>query len=174
MIEPNKFSSADLNQALHELEDRYIDELEDMLISQLMDQKSVQLYGETDEVLEFAGRTNYKIRLRRPNKNVWSISFKDFRESIRKVLRTGPSKILDENDSTAVAKEENIDYPTTLLLHVLPNDEYKNRSFVGNRVIHPTWGDGRIVSILDSGNVEVEFPDRKVVLKPNFIKLITA
>lgn len=174
MIEPSKITSSDLNQALHELEDLYIDELENMLMSQLMDQKSVHLYGKTDEILEFAGRTNYKIRLRIPNKNVWSISFKDFRESIRKVLRTGPSKILDGNGSTTPTREENLDYPTNLLLHVLPNDEYKNRSFVGNKVNHPTWGVGKIVSISDSGNVEVEFTNRKVILKPNFIKLVTA
>ena len=44
-------------------------------------------------------------------------------------------------------------------------------SFVGNPVIHPTLGDGKVIRISDSGNVEVQFKDRTVRLKPNFIKL---
>jgi len=173
MIEENKFSTADFNKALLELEDHYINELENMLISKLMEQKSVQLEGLSDEVIEFAGRTNYKIRLRRPNKNVWSIPFRDFRESIRKVLRIGTSGLLKDNNVSSVPKKEKIDYPIVLLLNVLPEKEYKTRSFVGNPVVHPTLGDGKVMRISESGNVEVQFKDRTVRLKSSFIKLKT-
>ena len=173
MIEETKFKSVVFNQALLELEDTYVNELEDMLISTLMEQKTVQLQGNIDEVIEFAGRTNYKIRLRRPNKNVWSIPFRDFRESIRKVLRIGTSGLLDNGSQDTILKKEKIDFPTALLLNVLPEKEYKKRSFVGNPVVHPTYGDGRVIRISDSGNVEVQFKDRMVRLKPNFIKLKT-
>ena len=78
MIEETKFKSLIFNQALLELEDAYINELEDMLLSKLMADKEVQLHGNFNEVIEFAGRTNYKIRLRRPNKNVWSIPLREF------------------------------------------------------------------------------------------------
>ncbi len=172
MIEPTKIKFSDLRQALQELEAQFVNELEDMLISQLMEKKSVQLYGQKDEVLEFAGKTNYKIRLRRPQKNVWSVSFKDFRESIRKVLRNGTSRLVSEG--TPLAKRNKLDLPTSLLLNVLPAQEYENRSFIGNKVTHPMWGEGNIVSISDSGNVEVQFTERIVTLKPNFIKLETA
>ncbi len=171
MIEPAKLTSCDLNQAIEDLENRYIGEIENLLISTLMEQKSVHLHGDVDEVLEFAGRTNYKILLRRPNKNVWSVSFKDFRESVRKVLRTGPEKILDEENSGS--KNDDLDLPTHLLLHVLPEDEYENRSFVGNRVLHSKWGTGEILGILESGNVRVKFDGKQVMLKPDFVKLDT-
>ena len=173
MIEETKIKSVVFNQALLELEDAYINELEDMLISKLMEQKSVQLHGNFDEVIEFAGKTNYKIRLRRPNKNVWSIPFREFRESIRKVLRIGTSGLLNNGSQNAVLKKAKIDFPTTLLLNVLPEQEYKNRSFVGNPVVHPTYGEGSVMRISDSGNVEVQFKERIVRLKPNFIKLKT-
>ena len=60
-----------------------------------------------------------------------------------------------------------------MLLNVLPEKEYKKRSFVGNPVIHPTYGEGIVVRISDTGNVEVQFKERLVRLKPNFIKLKT-
>jgi len=173
MIEETKFTTADFNKALLELEYHYINELENLLISKLMEQKSVQLEGLADEVIEFAGRTNYKIRLRRPNKNVWSIPFRDFRESIRKVLRFGTSGLLKDNETEPIPKKIKIEYPIALLLNVLPEKEYKTRSFVGNPVIHPTLGDGKVIRISESGNVEVQFKDRTVRLKPNFIKLKT-
>jgi hypothetical protein len=173
MIEETKFKSVEFNQALLELEDAYINELEDMLISKLMEQKTIQLQGNYDEVIEFAGKTNYKIRLRIPNKNVWSIPFREFRESIRKVLRIGTSGLMDNSNQSALLKKVRIDFPTALLLNVLPEKEYKNRSFVGNPVVHPTYGDGCVIRISDSGNVEVQFKDRMVRLKPNFIKLKT-
>jgi len=173
MIEETKIKSVIFNQALLELEDTYINELEDMLISKLMEQKTIRLHGNFDEVIEFAGRTNYKIRLRRPNKNVWSIPFREFRESIRKVLRIGTSGLYNNGSQNALLKKEKIDFPTALLLNILPEKEYKNRSFVGNPVIHPTYGDGEVIRISDSGNVEVQFKDRMVHLKPNFIKLKT-
>ncbi|MBN2366565.1 MAG: hypothetical protein JXL67_10390 [Calditrichaeota bacterium] len=172
MINPAQITSSDLNKALHDLEDHYIDEIEDILISTLMEKKSVQLHGDIDEVLEFAGRTNYKLLLRRPHKNVWSVSFKDFRESVRKVLRRGPEKVLDRENNSG-SKKENLDLPTHLLLHVIPENEYQSRSFVGNKVVHSKWGIGEILSISESGNVKVEFNGRHVVLKPNFIELQT-
>ncbi len=171
MINTSKLKSLEFNQALYEIEDRYVNELENMLISKLIEEKSVHLHGKYREILEFAGRTNYKIRLKIPNKNVWSISFRDFRESIRKVLRTGKIFEYNQENMNSAPDNELFDLPICLLLHVLPTKEYENRSFVGNKVIHPTLGNGKVISISDSGNVDVEFEDRVAKLRPNYIKL---
>ncbi len=171
MINTSKLKSLEFNQALYEIEDRYVNELENMLISKLIEEKSVHLHGKYREILEFAGRTNYKIRLKIPNKNVWSISFRDFRESIRKVLRTGKIFEYNQENMNSALDNELFDLPICLLLHVLPTKEYENRSFVGNKVIHPTLGNGKVISISDSGNVDVEFEDRVAKLRPNYIKL---
>jgi hypothetical protein len=88
-------------------------------------------------------------------------------------LRIGTSGLLDNGNQNSVLKREKIDLPTVLLLNVLPEKEYKKRSFVGNPVIHPTYGEGIVVGISDTGNVEVQFEERLVRLKPNFIKLKT-
>jgi len=80
---------------------------------------------------------------------------------------------LNNGSQNTLPKKEKIDLPTTLLLNVLPELEYKNRSFVGNPVVHPTYGEGKVIRISDSGNVEVQFKERLVRLKPNFIKLKT-
>jgi hypothetical protein len=174
MIKPSKLKSEDFCQTLSEMEDRYIEELEEMLISKLISEKSVHLAGKHEETLEFAGRTNYKIRLRVPNKNVWSISFRDFRESIRKVLRKGIVSESEFEEDKSRATEKLLDQLTTLLLHILPEEEYKERSFIGNKVTHPTLGSGKVISISDSGNVEVEFRDKVAKIKPNYIQLKTS
>ncbi len=171
MINESRLTSTDFKKVFSELEESCVGELEDLLLSRLMENKSVVVPGTDEEILEFAGRTNYKIRLKRPNKNVWSITFQEFRESIRKVLRKGR---LDEFNGKAKSQGEKgngFDLPTQLLLHVLPNEEYRRRSFVGNTVVHPTMGEGAVVGISDSGNVEVEFQERVVMLKPGFVKL---
>ncbi|MFZ0389385.1 MAG: hypothetical protein WAN36_02915, partial [Calditrichia bacterium] len=121
--------------------------------------------------LEYAGKTNFKIRFKRPNKNVWSVPFQDFRESIRHVLREGRLNAVEAEEDH---QKETMDLPTLLLLHVLPDEEFARRSFVGNKVDHPTMGEGRIVRITASGNVVVEFLERQVKLKPGFIKLKTS
>ncbi|MFQ5584535.1 MAG: hypothetical protein ACE5GL_08895, partial [Calditrichia bacterium] len=89
MIEPSKFKDPDLLQNLHELEMRYIDEIEEMIISRLFSVGQLSFGEADDEILEFSGKTNYKIQLKRPNKNVWSIPIQLLKEAIRKVLRTG-------------------------------------------------------------------------------------
>lgn len=171
MIDPLNFKSANFKETFEELEEAYLDELGESLIRRLMEKKSVELPGAAKEVLEFAGRTNYKIRLKRPNKNVWSVSFQDFREAIRKVLRKGRLNSLEGQNEKSAESTGPFDLPTSMLLHILPDDEYKKRSFVGNRVIHPTMGEGRVVHITDTGNVEVKFDERIVKLKPTFVKL---
>jgi hypothetical protein len=171
MIEPGKLTSSDLNVALQDLEDSSIVELENMLISELLAKKSIRLHGRFEEVLEFAGRTNYKIRLRQPNKTVWSVSYKDCRESIRKVLRLGTPTIFGEGQISRTDKKDQLDHHTTLLLNILPEQEYEMRSFIGNPVVHPNWGIGRLTRINENGNIEVQFEDRTVRLKPDFIKL---
>jgi hypothetical protein len=171
MIEPCKLKSSDLNVALQDLEESSIIELENMLLTELLDKKSIRLHGRFEEVLEFAGRTNYKIRLRQPNKTVWSISFKDCRESIRKVLRLGTTTIFSEEQISRNDRKDQLDHHTTLLLNILPEKEYAIRSFIGNQVVHPNWGIGELTRINENGNIEVQFKDRTVRLKPNFIKL---
>lgn len=171
MIDPGKIKSSELNIALQDLEESSVIELENMLISELIAKKCIRLHGRFEEVLEFAGRTNYKIRLRQPNKTVWSISFKDCRESIRKVLRLGTTTIFGEEQNSRAEKKDQLDHHTTLLLNVLPEQEYEIRSFIGNLVVHPNWGIGKLVRINENGNIEVEFKDRTVRLKPDFIKL---
>jgi hypothetical protein len=170
MIETSKDKFSTLDQAMFNLEELYINELEDMLFSHLMENKRIQLAGNVSEIIEFAGKTNYKIRLRRPNKNVWAIPFKDFRESIRMVLRAGTDK-LKVNENSISSPSAEMKFATSLLLNILPEKEYKTRSFVGKRVVHPKWGEGKILTISDSGNVDVQFKERVARLKPNFIKL---
>ena len=170
MIETSKEKLSTLDQAMFNLEELYINELEDMLFSRLIENERIQLAGNASEIIEFAGKTNYKIRLRRPNKNVWAIPFKDFRESIRMVLRAGTDKLKVKENNTSSPSAE-MKFATSLLLNILPEKEYETRSFVGKRVVHPKWGEGKILTISDSGNVDVQFKERVARLKPNFIKL---
>ncbi len=166
MIDPAKLKTANFQSSLHDLEEFYITELENMVITELMEKRRIQLHGRFNEILEFVGRTNYKISLRRPNKDIWSISFKDFREAIRKILRTGTSPVFSPNN-----QKEQYDAKIAMLLHVLPENEYQNRSFIGNSVVHPHWGTGKLIGINDNGNVQVEFKDQVVKLKPDFVEL---
>ncbi|MFN2126714.1 MAG: hypothetical protein ACK2TU_02545, partial [Anaerolineales bacterium] len=61
--------------------------------------------------------------------------------------------------------------PTNMVLHILSDEEYASRSFVGNAVEHPTLGLGKVMAISDSGNVEVKFRDRVATLKPGYVRL---
>ncbi len=166
MIDPAKLKSSNLQHSLQELEESLITEIENMLLSVLMEKKRIQLHGRFKEILEYLGRTNYKISLRRPNKEIWSVTFKDFREAIRKVLRTGTAAVFSSND-----QKEPMDVRMAMLLHILPENEYQIRSFIGNTVIHPNWGTGKLVCINENGNVQVEFKDQIVKLKPEFVEL---
>lgn len=174
VIEPQKLKSPEFNQTFQELEEYYVDELENMLLAELVEKKSLKLATHQDEVIEFAGKTNYKIRVRRPHKNVWSIPLKDFRKSIRRVLRQGALDPLNEKRLESTKFERVSDLPTKILLHILPDEEYKQRSFVGNTVVHPTLGSGKVIAISESGNVEIEFENRVAKLKPDFVRLKTA
>lgn len=166
MIDPAKLKTSNLQHSLQELEESYITELENMVITELMEKKRIQLYGRFKEIVEYLGRTNYKIILRRPNKEIWSVSFKNFREAIRKVLRTGTASVFSSNE-----KEELLDIKMAMLLHILPENEYQSRSFIGNTVVHPNWGTGKLVCINENGNAQVEFKDQLVKLKPDFVEL---
>ncbi|GAB4372267.1 MAG: hypothetical protein Kow0042_15520 [Calditrichia bacterium] len=171
MIEPNQIDTKNFKKIFTKLEETYIDELENLLISKLYQDKVVAIPGFENESIEFVGRTNYTIRLKRPNKNFWSISFQTLRKSIRKVLREGK---LEPVDPTLLEKEDLQEFDevaVSMLLHILPDNEYLSRSFVGNLVEHPTLGEGRVIRISESGNVEIEFGDRSVMLKPGFVQL---
>lgn len=166
MIDPAKLKASNLQRSLQELEESYITEIENLVLTALMEKKRIQLHGRFKEILEYLGRTNYKITLRRPNKDIWSVTFKDFREAVRKVLRTGTAAVFSSND-----KKEPMDIKMAMLLHILPENEYQIRSFIGNTVIHPNWGTGKLVCINENGNVQVEFKDQIVKLKPDFVEL---
>ena len=173
MIEPSKFKSSNFSENFTELEELYIGELEELLVSELVKKKSLRIPGKKDEIVEYAGRTNYKIRIRRPNKNIWAIQFKDFRKSIREVLRRGKLDSIKDQTNRGKSRASFIDLPTNILLHVLPDDEYRSRSFIGNQVEHPTWGEGKVVNISETGNIDVQFKNRVVTLKPSFVQLKT-
>ena len=81
MIEPLKFESPDFSEVFETFENMYVEELTTMMIDKLFEEKTLSIPGIENEILEFAGRTNYKIRLKRPNKNVWSIPLQDIRDS---------------------------------------------------------------------------------------------
>jgi len=168
MIEPTRFTSPDFNQVFGEVEATFVDELEKLVISRLIENKTVKLPGAEDEVLEYAGRTNFKIRIKRPHKNVWSIPYKSLREAIRSVLRRG--KLLPVVEKANKRSEER-ELALPWLLHILPEEEYYRRSFVGNKVVHPSLGEGEVEEITDTGNVKVKFSDRVAMLKPSFVKL---
>lgn len=171
MIEPLKFESPDFSEVFETFENMYVEELTTMMIDKLFEEKTLSIPGIENEILEFAGRTNYKIRLKRPNKNVWSIPLQDIRDSIKKVLREGKLLPVEGKPTAADEKNKNHNLPLNWLLHILPEDEYRKRSFVGNIVQHPTLGEGEMLRITDSGNVEVKFAARTAMLKPNFIQL---
>lgn len=174
MIEVKELKSENLSQILNETEEMFVNELENMLLSKLIEEKSIRIQGQHEEVLEFAGRTNHKIRLRVPNKNVWSVSFRDLGDTIRKVLRTGSIFSDEFVNGNSKYGDQVFDHHTNLLLHILPQKEYEKRSLVGNEVVHSSLGHGKVIRISETGNVVVKFEDRTVRLKPNFIKLRTS
>ncbi len=168
MIDPAKFKSPKFSEVFEELENLFLNELENLLINQLIEQKEIRLHDFRDETLEFAGRTNFKLTLKRPNKNVWSVSLKTLHDALRHILREGKVPSLDDK---SLELDEHDRLPIIMLVHCIPEQEYQVRSFVGNIVEHEVLGEGRILRIGKSGNVEVQFHDRKAKLKPDFVTL---
>ncbi len=168
MIDPTKFKSPKFSDVFEELENLFLDELENLLINQLIEQKEIRLHDFMDETLEFAGRTNFKLTLKRPNKNVWSVSLKTLRDALRHILREGKVPTLEDK---SLELNEHDRLPIIMLVHCIPEEEYRARSFVGNIVKHEVLGEGRILRIGKSGNVEVQFRDRMAKLKPDFVRL---
>ncbi len=175
MIEPSKFTAPDFLQNFHDLELQYINEIEEMITSQLFNTGHLVFGEESSDILEFSGKTNYKIRIKRPHKNVWSIPIQLLKESIRNVLRSGklPEDKISKIEKKKVTKT-NYDLPIQLLLQSVPQNEFLARTFVGNYVTHKVYGEGIIKRITENENVEVEFKDKEVLLKPNFCMLKTS
>ncbi len=171
MIDPNLFTSSSFSENFQQLENQFVEELEHVIIANLMEKRTVTIPQLKDEVVEFSGKTNFKIRIKRPNKNVWSVPLQDFRDAIRKVLRKGKLSGVEEVLKAPHNHREEQEKAILLLLHILPEEEFRRRSFVGNRVVHPTLGEGVVMEITESGNVVVQFPERTVKLKPGFIQL---
>lgn len=171
MIETSKLKGADFRQNFEELEGQYVNEIENIISSNLFEKGHLPInQGKSDKV-EFFGRTNYKIRLKQPNKNVWSVPIQLLKKSIQSVLRKGGNidaglVSLGEKKNTS-----NYELPIKLLLKSVPREEFNKRTFVGNAVDHDVYGEGVITAINDTGNVEVKFKDREVLLKPEFCKL---
>jgi hypothetical protein len=172
MVETSKLKGADFQQNFGELEVQFVDEIEDIISSQLYQRGYLNPnHGSTDN-LEFFGKTNFKIRLKLPNKNVWSVPIQLLKRSIQRVLRNGG----DIESLSLLDKKGNLsDYelPIKLLLKSIPQEEFSKRTFVGNAVCHDVYGEGEIKSINETGNVEVSFKDRQILLKPEFCKLKT-
>jgi len=172
MIETSKLPSTDFEQNFEELEEQYVNEIEGIISAQLFEKGHLARDHEEADDLEFFGRTNYKIRLKQPNKNVWSVPIQLLKKSIQKVLRNGGN--IEEGVTTSSTKkksETNYEMPIKLLLKSIPEEEFQKRTFVGNSVDHEVYGEGVINGINDTGNVEVKFQERKVLLKPEFCKL---
>lgn len=172
MIETSKLPSTDFEKNFEELEGQYINEIEGIISAQLFEKGHLSGDHEDAEDVQFFGRTNYKIRLKQPNKNVWSIPIQLLKKSIQKVLRNGGN--IEEGVFTASKKkksEANYEMPIKLLLKSIPEEEFQKRTFVGNTIDHEVYGEGVITSINDTGNVEVQFQEREVLLKPEFCKL---
>jgi len=171
MIEPTRFESSNFETVFDVFESAFVEELEEMMVNKLFEQKALEIPGTDHEILEFAGRTNYKIRLKRPNKNVWSVPLKSIRASIKKVLREGQIDSAEKkNRGRGVLNPEHA-LPVSWLMRTLPEEEFDARSFIGNVVEHPTLGEGKVCRISDNGNVEVKFKRRSVMMKPGFVRL---
>lgn len=172
MVDPGKLKGMDFAEHFESLETAFVGELENMIFAQLLQHGKVSVGDTEDDVLEFSGRTNFKIRVKRPRKNVWSIPVQLLKDSIRKVLREG--RMFTENNEPTSGKRKkpsNLDLPIKLLLQSIPREEFFKRSFVGNSVEHEVYGEGVIKRITDTGNVEIVFGDRVALLKPGFFKL---
>ncbi len=169
MIDPTRFVSANFTDNFPELEEEAVAELEHLLFSRLLEQGQVAVGG---EVLEFAGRTNFKLRVKRPNRSVWSIPLKQIRDSVRRILREGLQVLEQEPFVPARGSRTSTTIEgLRLLLQSIPPEEYLSRSFIGNEVEHQVYGVGKILRINSSGNVEIEFPEKCVLLKPEFFRL---
>lgn len=170
MVETSKLKSADFRQNFGELEAKFVDEIEDIISSQLFENGFLKANHSPTENIQFFGKTNFKIRLKLPNKNVWSVPIQLLKRSIQAVLRNGGDvELLSLSD-----KKEDLsgyEFPIKLILKSIPQEEFDKRTFVGNAVCHDVYGEGEIKSINDTGNVEVRFRDRQVLLKPEFCKL---
>ena len=170
MIETSKLKGVVFHENFEELEDRFVDEIEDIISSQLFEKGRINCEQMENGVVEFFGRTNFKIQLKQPNKNVWSVPIQLLKRSIKKVLRNGGNL-----ESLTVPEKKNnqsgYELPIKLLLQSIPKDEFRKRTFVGNTVDHSIYGEGVIKNINDTGNIEVEFKDREVLMKPEFCKL---
>lgn len=170
MVEASKLKGADLRQNFGELEVKFVDEIEDIISSQLFQKGFLNPNHGRTENLEFFGRTNFKIRLKLPNKNVWSVPIQLLKRSIQMVLRNGG----DIESLSLADKKGNLsgyEIPIKLLLKSIPLEEFIKRTFVGNAVCHDVYGEGEIQGINETGNVEVKFKDRQILLKPEFCKL---
>lgn len=170
MVETSKLKSTDFQQNFGELEVKFVDEIEDIISSQLYGKGYLNPNHGNTENLEFFGKTNFKIRLKLPNKNVWSVPIQLLKRSIQVVLRNGGDvELLSLSDK----KDDMSGYelPIKLLLKSIPQEELSKRTFVGNAVCHDVYGEGEIKSINETGNVEVQFRDRQILLKPEFCKL---
>lgn len=171
MISPSKLEDTNFSQVFGVLEAAYVSEIENMLVANLIENKTVEIPGTDKDSLEFLAKTNFKLRLKRPHKNVWSVSLQSLKDSIRKVLREGKLEPVSEKSTSNSVKTRGFELPVFLLLHTVPNEEFLNRSFVGNKVTHPQLGEGEVIRISDSGNVEIQFPEKTILLKPGFIQL---
>lgn len=173
MIEASKLKGVEFHENFEEVEAQYIDEIENIISSQLFEKGHLRF--EEEEDLEFFGRTNFKIRLKQPNKNVWSVPIQLLKKSIGSVLRNG-GNIEAGIAFISEGRKQASDYelPIKLLLKSIPKEEFEKRTFVGNPVDHEIYGGGVIMGINETGNVEVKFEDREVLLKPEFCKLKTS
>jgi hypothetical protein len=170
MIETSKLNGVDFHENFEALEDQFVDEIENIISSQLFEKGCINSEKNENGEVEFFGRTNFKIRLKQPNKNVWSVPIQLLKRSIKKVLRNGgnlESLTVPEKKSARSGYE----VPIGMLLKSIPDDEFKKRTFVGNTIDHSVYGEGVIKGINDTGNIEVEFKDREILLKPEFCKL---
>ncbi len=173
MIDTSDLKHFDFSRHYPEMEERFIFEIETMIFETLIQQGRVAIEGDENNVLEFYNRTNFKVRVKRPQKNVWSIPIQTLRNAIRKVLREG--HLRREDGSLAIkidTRPAKLDVPVQLLLRLVPEDEYVKRSLVGNKVRHNVYGEGRIQRITETGNVEVAFKDKIVKLKPQYFELV--
>ena len=96
------------------------------------------------------------------------------KDAIRKVLREGFLRAEDGKiHHQFICKPASVEAALHLLLRIVPEEEYHRRSIVGNRVHHKIYGEGVIKRVTSTGNVEVEFADKCVKLKPDYFQIVT-
>ncbi|NOX37849.1 MAG: hypothetical protein GXO78_09970 [Calditrichaeota bacterium] len=173
MIDASDLKDFDFSRNYFELEERFISEIENLIFDTLIREGRVAIEGDENNVLEFYNRTNFKVRVKRPQKNVWSVPIQLLRDAIRKVLREGHLRKSDGSLAIKIdTRPAKLDIPVQLLLRIVPEQEYVKRSLVGNKVRHNVYGEGRIQRITETGNVEVAFKDKVVKLKPQYFQLV--